>query len=467
MNINVNKSDIIWGYLGVVVSIGSNLIIIPMVMYFLSGKMLGIWYIFMSIGGIAGLFDFGFSPTFARNIAYCWSGVNKLKRQNIEETINGDPNYQLLKDVMITCKRIYAVLATSLLLLLISVGTFYIEYITSEIDENIHIIAWFIFALGTFLNLYYNYYDTFLRGVGAISQANKCKIIAKFIQLFLILLLLSSGLGIIGVTIGYIAYGISFRILANYYFTHYKGIGKKIRNIKSNPDILQSKELFKIVWFSAWREGVVQFCLYCGEQLSVIIGSFYLTLEETGTYSLGLQVANAISTIASTSYINYQPALQNAFVIKDWNKIRNIMSAIITTLVLLFMLGGIAAIFVALPILKIIKPSAIISIPIFCGIYANQFILKFRNCYSSYFSCSNRLIYIKAYVISAFLCIFLSLFLFEFFDLGVWSLIYAQIFSQVVFNAWYWPIKGNRDMQISFATMFKQSCQNFRKQIFI
>lgn len=464
MNISVNKSDITWSYIGVVASIGSNLIVVPLVMYFLSGDMLGIWYIFMSIGGIASLFDFGFSPTFARNIAYCWSGVNSLKKQNFDEVASGDPNYDLLKRVLLTSKLIYALLSIGLLILLLSVGTIYITVITKDVEGRMHLIAWFLFIGGTFLNLYYNYYDTFLRGVGAVTQANKCRVIAKLVQMGVILILLCSGCGILGVTLGYIAYGFAFRFFANYYFYKYNNIGAKLNAIKVDNSFQQSKELFKIVWYSAWREGAVQFCLYCGEQLSVIIGSFYLTLEETGYYSLGLQIASALATIAATSYTTYQPTLQNAFVIKDVDKIRHTMSTIITSLLALMAIGFIAMIFIGIPLLNIIKPEAVISLPIFCGIYANQFVLKLRNCYSSYFSCSNRLIYIKSFVTSAILCIVLSFILCEFTNLGVWALIIAQLGSQLLYNAWYWPTTGNREMRMNFLSLINLGYVDFKKK---
>ena len=68
MKISLTKKDVIWSYIGTIISMGSNLIMLPFLMYFLDSDMLGLWYIFASIGAIATLFDMGFAVTFARNI---------------------------------------------------------------------------------------------------------------------------------------------------------------------------------------------------------------------------------------------------------------------------------------------------------------------------------------------------------------------------------------------------------------
>ena len=71
MKVRISKKDVIWSYIGTLMSMGANLLLLPFLMYFLSDEMLGLWYVFASIGAIATLFDMGFSVTFARNITYC------------------------------------------------------------------------------------------------------------------------------------------------------------------------------------------------------------------------------------------------------------------------------------------------------------------------------------------------------------------------------------------------------------
>ena len=56
--IRISKNDVIWNYLGTLFTLGSNLLMLPFFIYFLDGNELGLWDVFMSIGGIVSLFDF-------------------------------------------------------------------------------------------------------------------------------------------------------------------------------------------------------------------------------------------------------------------------------------------------------------------------------------------------------------------------------------------------------------------------
>ena len=83
MKIVTTKRDVIWNYIGTFISLGSSFLLLPFLVKGLSGADLGIWYVFTALGSFVMLFEFGFNPTFARNIAYCWSGAQKLKSEGI------------------------------------------------------------------------------------------------------------------------------------------------------------------------------------------------------------------------------------------------------------------------------------------------------------------------------------------------------------------------------------------------
>lgn len=76
MKIVASKWDIIWNYIGTLFSLSSSFILLPFVLIFLSPSELGLWYVFLAVNGLVSMFDFGFDPTFARNIAYAWSGAD-------------------------------------------------------------------------------------------------------------------------------------------------------------------------------------------------------------------------------------------------------------------------------------------------------------------------------------------------------------------------------------------------------
>ena len=453
MKINLSKQDILWSYIGTILSMGANLLMLPFLMIFLDENTLGLWYVFASIGAIATLFDFGFGVTFARNVTYAWAGARELKKEGAELAINSEPDYRLMKKVLKTCKIIYGIIAGSALLLLLTLGTGYVIFVSREINGYTYIIAWIIYAVAVFLNLYYGYYASFLRGVGNVAQANKNTVWARLLQIILMVVLLFMKFGLIGACVAYLAYGTLFRLLGKHYFYKYKGIGENLSKVKYEPSGDEIKEMISIVWHNAWRDGAISLCNYCCNQVSTLICSAYLSLAETGTYSIGVQIASAIATIAGTLYNTYQPELQVAYISADKDKMRKTMSMIVVSFVYLFFLGTASFCVIGIPFLKLIKPSAVVSIPILIGLCVYQFILKYRNCYTSYFSCTNRIIYVGGFTISAILCVGLSFVAIGPLNMGIWGLISAQIISQAVYNLWKWPSLGHTELGLSIKDM--------------
>ena len=453
MRVKLTNSDLIWSYVGTAFSMASNLIMLPFLMHFLDGDMLGMWYVFTSVGAITTLFDFGFSVTFARNITYCWSGAKQLKKESVVFVEKSDPDYSLMKRVLITCRYLYGVLSGFALLILLTVGTVYISYIGREIPGKSYLVSWVIYSIAAFLNLYYGYYSSFLRGVGAVDRANINTIIARVIQIAMTLLLLFLGMGLVGACISYLAYGTIFRLLGKNYFYKYQGIGENLKKIHEKISVSQIKDTMEIVWHNAWRDGLISVSSYLCNHASTVICSMYLPLSQTGAYSIGVQAATAISQIAGTLYNAYQPELQYAYINKQSEKTRKIMSIIVMSYVYLFILGSLLFCIVGLPLLRLIRPSAVVATPVLLGLCAYQFTLKFRNCYSSYFSCTNRIIYVKGFVVSAFNCVIFSLIALGLLKCGVWGLIVAQIASQAIYNLWRWPYLAHKEMGLSISEM--------------
>lgn len=465
MKIKITRKDVVWSYLGTILSMGTNLVLLALAVYFLDDDMYGLWGIFASIGAISTLFDFGFSVTFARNITYCWSGASSLKKEGVNFVESREPDFKLMKKILITCKRIYLILSAAALFLLLTAGTGYVMYVSRHIEGNRHIIAWIVYAIAAFLNIYYGYYASFLRGVGAIEQTNINTVVSRGLQIVLTVVLLVCGFGLLGACIGYLAYGTSFRILGKRMFYRYEGIGEKLAATDYTPTVKEIMQLLGVVWHNAWRDGIISISEYLCSQASTVICSMYLTLAETGTYALGLQIATAIAQIASTLYVSYQPTLQEAYINRDGDKMRRTMAIIVSSYIYLFIIGVVGTVLVGIPFLKFIKPGVKISIPIILGMSLFQFMIKLRNCYTSYFSCTNRIIYMKAFLLSSILTIIFAIILLDRFGLGMWGMIIAQILSQALYNSWHWQALAHKELEFSFPAMMSMGNADIKNMV--
>lgn len=465
MKVELGKKDYLWSYAGVIMSLCASVIMLPFILYYLDADLYGLWSIFTSLTSITTLFDFGFSVTFARNITYCWNGAQELKPEGVVYAENPEPNWKLIKDILTVCRWIYLILSLAAFLLLITAGTAYIRYLSQDIEGWSHIVAWCIYALAAFLNLYYCYFNSFLRGVGAISSVNKCTVIAKLVQIVLTVVFLWLGFGLIGVSIAYLSYGLLFRLLARHEFYSWQGIGEKLKEVPGKTTREDASSLMKVVWHNAWREGLISLSNYLLSQGCTIVSSLYLSLAEVGVYSLAVQLANAVGNISAASYTANQPVLQSAVVTNDNQRVKETMSLIVYSVIAVWIVGVIAVVVLGIPILGLIKPESKVSVPLFLALAVGQLLVRYRNCFSSYFSCTNRIIYTKAFIFSSVLCIVLAVVFLDFCGMGTYGLALAQIVSQLVYNAWYWSLKAHREMGLGCKESAQLALQEMKKNV--
>ena len=461
----VRKNDIIWNYIGTFMTLGTNFIILPFMTYFLSGEELGLWYVFLSIGAIVTLFDFGFNPTLARNVAYCWSGAEKLNRTDVVFVNNQEPNIGLLKKVIVTCERIYLIISLLAGLILLTIGTIYILNVSHNLNGYNHIVAWFIYIVAVFFNIYYGYYTVFLRGVGAIGETNIANIISRTIQIIVSVVLLFQGFGLIAVSIAYLGYGFIFRILSKRAFYNYEDIGKRIKDTCVEIEFSDIKETFSIVWHNAWRDGLVSVSRYFTSQASVIIASIYFDLTTTGIYSISIQLITAVSAISGALYTAYQPALQAAYINNKIADSKKLMSTAMTVYCILFWIGIIALVIIGIPLFKLINSDLSFNIPILLGLAMYDFLLKHHSYYASFISNTNRVTYMKPFLISSFLGVILAILFIELTPLGIWGLIIGQSIVQMFYNNWMWPYEVITLLSTNPLEMFKIGIKEISRMI--
>jgi O-antigen/teichoic acid export membrane protein len=449
----ISGGDVIWNYIGTFMAMGANLLLLPFFIYFLTGDSLGLWFVFASVGGLVTLFDFGFSPTLARNVAYTWGGAKSLIHNDVIHSNNNEPNYLLLKKVLITSKFIYLLISLLALLILLSIGTYYIYVVSGEISGYSHIFAWLIYCVAIFMNLYYGFYITFLRGVGAIKQVNIATVFSRIFQILSSIIFLFLGFGILGIAISYLLYGLTFRSISKRLFLKFQNIGFKLNLITSKVDKSEILILFRVIWHNAWKDGLVSLSRFLSNQATVLISSIYFTLIETGYYSISIQLVAAISTLSTTVYSVFQPSFQALHITGDQEKIRKLMSISVVTYLLSFIIGLFALVLIGFPILSYIRPTFKVDLLIFTSITIYDFLLKHQFLFASFISNTNKVPYMPSFILSSLFGIILSIILLETTNFGLWALIISQIVSQLIYNNWKWTSVVLKSLDITYTKL--------------
>lgn len=80
MQIKARGRDVLWNYGGLFFRMAGQFFVLPLVLSLLDSEYVGLWYVFTAVSGFIVLFQAGFDPTFARNVAYCWSGARSFSK---------------------------------------------------------------------------------------------------------------------------------------------------------------------------------------------------------------------------------------------------------------------------------------------------------------------------------------------------------------------------------------------------
>ena len=184
---NINKNDVLWNYAATFLKIASSALLLPLILTMMSSEKVGIYIIFMTISSLALLLDFGFNSSFTRNTTYVFSGVKSLKREGYEKLSLDEStvDYSLLKGLISVMKRFYRILSLILFALLITVGSYYINYLLKEYqgDFNEVYIAWIMLIIINTYNIYTLYYGALLLGKGLVKKSKQITIIGQILFL--------------------------------------------------------------------------------------------------------------------------------------------------------------------------------------------------------------------------------------------------------------------------------------------
>lgn len=440
MSIQARRSDVIWNYAGTIVSMASGFVLLPLLICVLSEDQLGLWYVYLAVSNFAMLLEFGFNPTFARNITYVVSGARRLAVKGCDrESVKDGIDWHLLNTVIKAAKVIYGILAVVVLLLLGTLGSAYISIITADMDVVDVWVSWGFFCVSTFLNLYFLWSISVLRGYGDIAGENKAVVIGRLSQLIVTGLLLVSGFGLIGAAIGYLANAVMFRMSAVYIIRQHKQMNEGRKSDSVSVGWSSIIAVFRTIFHIAWKDGIVQLSIYASTQATSIMCSLFLGLSETGMYSILLQFANAVCSFASTYPKSYFPSMQSAFAEGDLGKQRGYVSTGIVGYWILLILGVIGVSVIVLPLLPSSDPNVAIDNGLFFGLCLYLALLQQHSLFCNYIISMNEIPYMLGYIISAFVGIGFVFLLSGVFGMGAWGIIVGQAVPQLIYNNWKWP----------------------------
>jgi O-antigen/teichoic acid export membrane protein len=432
----------------------SGVLVLPLVVRILPSDHLGLWYVFLSLQGIAALFDLGFSPAVTRAAGYLWGGARELRKFGVAQVESGKsadvhPNYSLLTRLVTTMRLYYRFFGIGSGLIMLLVGGAWVWIKTQNFPDAASLRACYaLFVFGGFLNATGDLWPALLSGINGVQAAQRILVGSAFINFVTTVGGLLSHLGIWSLVIATVCAGAFIRWAGRAAF--FRRAALKFDQ-QSRPDF----DLIGTLWPTAWRAGLVSLGGFLVVSANTLICSAFLDLKRTASYGLSLSII-AILTYASSTFIQIKlPVINQLRATNRTNDIVDLWIQRTRISVTFFILGGLALLLfgnlalqaIGAKTLLLPKPQLALALLIF-GLEMHH------SLYAGLIISENQNPFVAPALISGTATLALSLLLTP--RLGVWGMLLAQGISQACFNNWWTVFRAIRGLGLSWTEYWQR-----------
>ena len=435
---HIGKKEIIWSYAGTAFMIGAGVILLPFILNKMSQETVGIWNIFQTITALVLMLDFGFRPTFARNISYIFSGVKTLQKEGVAHVdANAEVDYGLLKGTLTAMRRFYRYMAIAVFVILATAGTAYFYYILQKYSGDWHdaIMAWALLIVINCYNLYTFYYDALLTGKGYVKETQQISMASQAVYICLAIGLIYAGFGLTAIVGAQLTATVIRRIAT--YRVFFK---PELRAKLEEAEPQDANDVLRAIMPNAVKIGLTQLGAFLISRSAILIGSAYLTLDEIACYGITMQVMDVLSRCGQVMYIAYTPRLAQCRAANDLHQLKIYYTRCVLSYMGIFAVGGIAWIFLGDWALRLIG-SQTFFVPTNLLILALVIsFLEHNHALAAGFIMANNKIpfFIPSLVSGAATILLLWIFLSPM-HLGILGMILAPGVAQLAYQNWKWP----------------------------
>lgn len=473
MKENLSKKDIYWNYFSKLFSLVSGLITLPLILMWLSEEEIAVNYLFINIISYTAIFDLGFSPQLSRNMGFIFGGASDIKSVGFEKSNSNEINYRLVKNVISSAKFLYARISLFVLLLLLTVGTWYVKTTTNGYQvENEIIWMWLVFCAIETLDFYFRFYTPLLQGKGDIAELNKIDFISSIAKVITTILFLWLGLRLWAVIIGMFVRIVITRIMSVRVLYFKDSLKDKLNGIII--DVNEKREMIRRLWHNARRSAIVQIASFCTTQMGFLLTGIFLTARDISSYGLLMQLTLIITGISTSLSSSVTPIYAQLRTNNDMAGVKRNFYFTTGLFYILYIMGSLFMVTLCPICLTLIKANAVLPSLLVTIIYIVYKFLEGQHCICIYcISSKNKVYDTESATIMAVATIILLFVSLKYTSYGLFGVVVVQFVVAIVYANWKWPYELCKDfgdnyfrvVYNSFKTVAVTSVDNLKKHI--
>lgn len=446
----IGRKDIAWNFAGTFMRVASGVLILPIVLSTFPKEEYGLWTIFINMGSIAALLDFGFSNAFGRNITYIFSGVKELKKKGFVTVPENDKSidYGLLKSVINAMKKYYAALAGIFLLLFGLASPFYLPYILQKNDYAGNYqqvwIAWLTYGILVAYQLYTFYYSSLLTGRGMIKRNQQAIIVGQTIRIITIYVLVLLKFGLIALVIGQFAGDFITRTISRLFF-----YDKSIRKELADAIAVNSREILSIMLPNAAKIGITTLGGLLITKAAVPVASLFLSLEAIGSFGITKMMIDLIASIGGIWFLTFYPKITSYRVNNEFDHLKRTYIKGKLFLLFAFAVCGTGLVFFGPDVLEFINSKTnLLPVPMILVLLIVVFLESNHILSAQMLLTKNEVPFAKASILTGVATMILMFLGLKYTYLGVWVMFLAPGIADVVYQNWKWPLEVWKELNI-------------------
>ena len=285
----VRRSAMLYGALATAVRIGSNLLLLPLLLQVLAPPEMAVWYVFLALGALANLADFGFSAVVTRVYSFLWAGAEDFQSEGLGPPPQDcTPNYTRIRELHAAVRVVYFRVALAGVGLLLVVGTLcLIRPVQATADPTSAWLAWACLIASIGYGLATNHWVFACQGINRVRQLQVAELFSGLAYIASAAILLTIGWGLLAMVVA-----IALRTLIN------REICRRVY-LRTIPEAAQASPagaapMIRRLWPNAKKFGILSLGGYLTQQAHVLVCSFFLGNQLTASYGLTNQLAGFI-----------------------------------------------------------------------------------------------------------------------------------------------------------------------------
>jgi O-antigen/teichoic acid export membrane protein len=452
-----SQSAVAWSLAAAIFRALGGVLVLPLMLRKIPSDHLGLWYVFLSLQGVATLFDLGFSPAVTRATGYIWAGAKGLQKFGIARFDPSDsaeirPNYELLDSLVATMRLYYWVFGVvSGLIMLVGGGAWIWIKTAGLADRESLRWAYAVFVFGGFLNATGDLWPALLQGVNGVLSAQKILFGSALVSLLIMGAGLLANWGIWALVLGTLGSGLFIRW--NGRFSFFRLAGGKLRG-RAPPHF----DLIAKMWPTAWRSGLVTVGRFLVLSANTLICSAFLDLKVTASYGLSLSLITML-TFGSSMFTQMKlPIVNHLRTVGRLDEIIELWIQRTRFSLFFYVAGGVGLLALGNNLLHLIGSKTTLLSQgqlalaiLVIGLEMHQFL------YATLVVSENQNPFVAPSLITGAVTVLLSLLLTP--HIGIWGMLLAQGLTQACFNNWWTVYRAINGLGLSWTAYWRRYAQ--------